>query len=249
MKHTLAVIGRWSATLVVFAIAVVAALAIWHRYETRPWTRDGRVRADVVRVASDMGIGHGAGARQPAGERRTAAAGAGPAALRCRTRRPTQRPAAHAPRWHWPAANRRGTTHWATWSLRKPANAMPPRSIPSWPPWQARAEQRVARLMCNAPRCVRPPMASSPTWTCTRATTCSRGTGAGADRHPQPAHRGLFRGNQAGLHHRGRCRRGPADGRRPRRARARGYHRRRHCRRSALKHPQPAAGGGADPPG
>ncbi len=55
MKHTLAVIGRWSATLVVFAIAVVAALAIWHRYETRPWTRDGRVRGDVVRVASDMG--------------------------------------------------------------------------------------------------------------------------------------------------------------------------------------------------
>lgn len=55
MKHTLAVIGRWSATLVVSAIAVVAALAIWHRYETRPWTRDGRVRADVVRVASDMG--------------------------------------------------------------------------------------------------------------------------------------------------------------------------------------------------
>lgn len=55
MKHTLAVIGRWSATLVVFAIAVVAALAIWRRYETRPWTRDGRVRADVVRVASDMG--------------------------------------------------------------------------------------------------------------------------------------------------------------------------------------------------
>ncbi|MFB5854976.1 biotin/lipoyl-binding protein [Stenotrophomonas maltophilia] len=55
MKHTLGVIGRWSATLVVFAIAVVAALSLWNRYETRPWTRDGRVRADVVRVASDMG--------------------------------------------------------------------------------------------------------------------------------------------------------------------------------------------------
>ena len=55
MKHTLAVIARWSATLVVFAIAVVAALASWPRYERRPWTRDGRVRADVVRVASDMG--------------------------------------------------------------------------------------------------------------------------------------------------------------------------------------------------
>ncbi|WP_184414322.1 efflux RND transporter periplasmic adaptor subunit [Xanthomonas translucens] len=55
MKHMLVVIGRWSATLAVFAIAVVAALSIWHRYEQRPWTRDGRVRADVVRVASDMG--------------------------------------------------------------------------------------------------------------------------------------------------------------------------------------------------
>ena len=55
MKHTLAVIGRWSATLIVFAIAVVASLSIWKRYETRPWTRDGRVSADVVRVASDIG--------------------------------------------------------------------------------------------------------------------------------------------------------------------------------------------------
>lgn len=55
MKHRLAVIGRWSATLVVFGVAVVAALSIWNRYEMRPWTRDGRVRADVVRVASDMG--------------------------------------------------------------------------------------------------------------------------------------------------------------------------------------------------
>lgn len=55
MKHMLAVVGRWSATLCLFAVAVVAALSIWSRYEKRPWTRDGRVRADVVRVASDMG--------------------------------------------------------------------------------------------------------------------------------------------------------------------------------------------------
>ncbi|WP_295553763.1 biotin/lipoyl-binding protein [uncultured Stenotrophomonas sp.] len=55
MKHLLAVIGRWSATLGVCALAAIAALSIWNRYETRPWTRDGRVRADVVRVASDMG--------------------------------------------------------------------------------------------------------------------------------------------------------------------------------------------------
>jgi RND family efflux transporter MFP subunit len=55
MKHLLAVIGRWSATLSVCALAAVAALSLWSRYEMRPWTRDGRVRADVVRVASDMG--------------------------------------------------------------------------------------------------------------------------------------------------------------------------------------------------
>jgi len=55
MKHLLAVIGRWSATLGVCALAAVAALSLWSRYEMRPWTRDGRVRADVVRVASDMG--------------------------------------------------------------------------------------------------------------------------------------------------------------------------------------------------
>ncbi|WP_401742397.1 efflux RND transporter periplasmic adaptor subunit [Stenotrophomonas geniculata] len=55
MKHLLVVIGRWSATLGVCALAAVAALSIWNRYEMRPWTRDGRVRADVVRVASDMG--------------------------------------------------------------------------------------------------------------------------------------------------------------------------------------------------
>lgn len=55
MKHLLAVIGRWSATLAVCALAATAALSLWNRYEMRPWTRDGRVRADVVRVASDMG--------------------------------------------------------------------------------------------------------------------------------------------------------------------------------------------------
>ncbi len=55
MKDLLAVIGRWSATLGVCALAAIAAFSLWNRHETRPWTRDGRVRADVVRVASDMG--------------------------------------------------------------------------------------------------------------------------------------------------------------------------------------------------
>ncbi len=55
MKDLLAVIGRWSATLGMCALAAIAAFSLWNRYEMRPWTRDGRVRADVVRVASDMG--------------------------------------------------------------------------------------------------------------------------------------------------------------------------------------------------
>lgn len=55
MNPMLVALGRWSATLCLFALAVIAALSIWHRYERHPWTRDGRVRADVVRVASDQG--------------------------------------------------------------------------------------------------------------------------------------------------------------------------------------------------
>lgn len=42
MKHVLSVLGRWSATLCLFAVAVIAALSLWNRYETQPWTRDGR---------------------------------------------------------------------------------------------------------------------------------------------------------------------------------------------------------------
>ena len=44
--------------VVVTAIAVVGALIalryLWDRYERDPWTRDGRVRADVVQVAPDV---------------------------------------------------------------------------------------------------------------------------------------------------------------------------------------------------
>lgn len=55
MKHLQGVAGRWAATLVLFITAVVIALSIWTRYETKPWTRDGHVRADVVRVTPDIG--------------------------------------------------------------------------------------------------------------------------------------------------------------------------------------------------
>ena len=48
-------LGRWAATALIVAVAVAVAIWLWRRYETDPWTRDGHVRADVVRVASDVG--------------------------------------------------------------------------------------------------------------------------------------------------------------------------------------------------
>ncbi|MBN8848384.1 MULTISPECIES: HlyD family secretion protein [unclassified Sphingomonas] len=55
MNRYLAPLGRIAATLVLVAIAVLVAVWLWRRYEVDPWTRDGRVRADVVRVTPDVG--------------------------------------------------------------------------------------------------------------------------------------------------------------------------------------------------
>ena len=55
MKHLLGFLARWAATLLLVAVAVVVALSVWKRYERYPWTRNGHVRADVVRVSSDVG--------------------------------------------------------------------------------------------------------------------------------------------------------------------------------------------------
>jgi RND family efflux transporter MFP subunit len=41
-------------TLLVVLIAVLLARALWDRYMNTPWTRDGRVRADVISVAADV---------------------------------------------------------------------------------------------------------------------------------------------------------------------------------------------------
>ncbi|MBY9064738.1 HlyD family secretion protein [Sphingomonas yunnanensis] len=48
------VILRVAVTLVVVAAACLAAQRLWIHYEEEPWTRDGRVRADVVQVAPDV---------------------------------------------------------------------------------------------------------------------------------------------------------------------------------------------------
>jgi multidrug resistance efflux pump len=47
-------VGRLAVTLVVVAIAVIVGTQLWSYYMDEPWTRDGRVRADVVQVASDV---------------------------------------------------------------------------------------------------------------------------------------------------------------------------------------------------
>lgn len=54
MKLLLAALLRWAATTLLVAAAVVVALQLWDRYETAPWTRDGHVYADVVRVSPDI---------------------------------------------------------------------------------------------------------------------------------------------------------------------------------------------------
>jgi multidrug resistance efflux pump len=54
MKRLLPFLFRFSITVVVVAIAVVVAWQLWVYYMLSPWTRDGRVRADVVPVAADV---------------------------------------------------------------------------------------------------------------------------------------------------------------------------------------------------
>jgi multidrug resistance efflux pump len=55
MNPVLSAVLRWIVTALIVTAAIVVAIALWRRYETEPWTRDGHVRADVVRVASDVG--------------------------------------------------------------------------------------------------------------------------------------------------------------------------------------------------
>lgn len=47
-------IVRFALTIAVFAAAVFAGTKLWDRYMNSPWTRDGKVRADVVNVAADV---------------------------------------------------------------------------------------------------------------------------------------------------------------------------------------------------
>jgi multidrug resistance efflux pump len=46
--------GRALLTLAIVAVAVVSGRQLWANYQEAPWTRDGRVRADVVTIAPDV---------------------------------------------------------------------------------------------------------------------------------------------------------------------------------------------------
>jgi multidrug resistance efflux pump len=54
MKTDARWIGRMAATALMVVLAVFAARWLWRHYNEEPWTRDGRIRADVVAVSPDV---------------------------------------------------------------------------------------------------------------------------------------------------------------------------------------------------
>ena len=54
MKISLPAVGRIALTLLVVAAALAVGARLWQRYEVEPWTRDGRIKANVVQVAPDV---------------------------------------------------------------------------------------------------------------------------------------------------------------------------------------------------
>jgi RND family efflux transporter MFP subunit len=54
MKNVVGFVRRFAVTMVAVVIAVVVGGYLWNYYMDEPWTRDGRVRADVVTIAPDV---------------------------------------------------------------------------------------------------------------------------------------------------------------------------------------------------
>ncbi|MBY0558458.1 HlyD family secretion protein [Hyphomicrobium sp.] len=54
MTSLLAKLGRLIATLVIVGFAIFIGWRLWVHYELEPWTRDGRVRADIIEIAPDV---------------------------------------------------------------------------------------------------------------------------------------------------------------------------------------------------
>ena len=45
---------RYLITLLLLALAIWLGKALWDHYMHSPWTRDGRVRADVITLSADV---------------------------------------------------------------------------------------------------------------------------------------------------------------------------------------------------
>ncbi|PDO90466.1 biotin/lipoyl-binding protein [Kosakonia pseudosacchari] len=54
MKSFFSLLSRYVLTLSAVLVATFLAYMMWKHYAQRPWTRDGRVRADVVQIAPDV---------------------------------------------------------------------------------------------------------------------------------------------------------------------------------------------------
>lgn len=54
MKSFFSLLSRYALTLSAVLVATILAYMMWKHYAQRPWTRDGRVRADVVQIAPDV---------------------------------------------------------------------------------------------------------------------------------------------------------------------------------------------------
>ena len=54
MKRAIVQLGRVLATLAVVALAAFVGWRLWGYYMEAPWTRDGRVRADIIQIAPDV---------------------------------------------------------------------------------------------------------------------------------------------------------------------------------------------------
>ncbi|BAM89004.1 putative multidrug resistance membrane protein, MFP family [Bradyrhizobium oligotrophicum S58] len=54
MRNMIGLLGRVAMTLAALALAIVVGFFLWGYYIKAPWTRDGRVRADIVQVAPDV---------------------------------------------------------------------------------------------------------------------------------------------------------------------------------------------------
>ncbi len=50
----LKIVARYGVTLALAVVAIYAGWRLWAHYELEPWTRDGRVRADIVEIAPDV---------------------------------------------------------------------------------------------------------------------------------------------------------------------------------------------------